>query len=364
VTPARKTAQLARRVVDWFGRHARDLPWRRTNDPYAIWISEVMLQQTQVKMVIPYWERWMRRFPNAAALAVAPEPEVLKAWEGLGYYSRARNLQKAARVIVEKFAGEFPNKFDEVLSLPGVGEYTAGAICSIAFGQAAAILDGNVVRVLARVFAVGGDPKSSETRRRLWTLSSECVKAAEPWDACSALNQGIMELGAMICTPRQPRCGECPLRADCAARKTGRVGQFPETKPRAKSRKRNFAAFLFVRGQEALIRQRGAGEVNGGFWEFPNFPAEDSSALAAVRERFPQANEFAVIRHSIMNDRITIVAFLGRISEGGAALAREFSAEWRKQRELEALPFTGAHSKLRARLLAGVGNSGQGALAR
>src|SRR5437764_10145580 len=192
-----RTGALIRPLLAWFRQHARDLPWRRTRDPYAIWISEIMLQQTQVKTVVPYWRRWMRKLPGLRALARARPDTVLKLWEGLGYYSRARNLQTAAQRIVEKHAGRFPQRFDQVLALPGIGRYTAGAICSIAFNQPTPVLDGNVIRVLTRVFGIAENPREKKTNAELWNLATQLVvcaarnvKHASP---CSHLNQSLME---------------------------------------------------------------------------------------------------------------------------------------------------------------------------
>src|SRR5579872_7438421 len=206
-------------LLNWFCQNARDLPWRRTNDPYAIWISEIMLQQTQVKTVISYWTRWMEKLPNVETFARARPQQVLKLWEGLGYYARVRNAHAAAKEIVQKFSGKFPAKFDDVLALPGIGRYTAGALCSIAFNQPEPILDGNAARVLCRIFGIRHDPREKATNARLWRIARELVEAAarETHTAsasnggdgirpCSALNQALMELGALVCTPTQPKC--------------------------------------------------------------------------------------------------------------------------------------------------------------
>src|SRR5580692_8401340 len=180
VTPhKRKISAIVKNLLAWFAANARDLPWRRTRDPYGIWVSEIMLQQTQVKTVIPFWNRWMRELPTIAAAAKAPSAKIHKLWEGLGYYTRVRNLQKAALVIVEKHGGKFPENFDEVLELPGIGPYTAGAICSIAFNQPAPILDGNVIRVLTRIFGIAENPKEKETNAKLWRLAEEVVSRAK-----------------------------------------------------------------------------------------------------------------------------------------------------------------------------------------
>src|ERR1039458_10219671 len=224
-----RNRDIVQRLLVWFARNARPLPWRRTRDAYAVWVSEVMLQQTQVKTVLPYWERWMRALPNIAALVKAKPQTLHKLWEGLGYYTRVRNLQRAAKVIVEQHRSRLPNDFETLLSLPGIGRYTAGAICSIAFDQPQPILDGNVMRVLTRLCGIAGDPRERKTNARLWHLAQELVQMASQTDAptnpfphatrntqhasrpCSEFNQSLMELGALICTPRLPRCGFCPI---------------------------------------------------------------------------------------------------------------------------------------------------------
>ncbi len=235
MTPyGRKIAAIVKNLLEWFSKDARDLPWRRTRDPYAIWVSEIMLQQTQVKTVLPYWERWMRRLPDVAALANAHADELHKLWEGLGYYTRVRNLQSAARVIVAQHGTQFPERFEAVLALPGIGRYTAGAICSIAFNQPTPLLDGNVMRVLTRLFGIAENPRAQPTNEFLWSLAGELVRRAETEAqprACSALNQSLMELGALICTPRQPRCEICPVARLCLARRENRIGEIPNPRP-------------------------------------------------------------------------------------------------------------------------------------
>ena len=240
-------------MLDWFAQNARDLPWRRTRDPYAIWVSEIMLQQTQVKTVIPYWERWLRELPTVESLADAPPAKIHKLWEGLGYYTRVRNMQKAAQQIVaEQSTGrsrgdeaqtekncepphvvsyKFPDNFDAVIALPGVGRYTAGAICSIAFNQPAPILDGNVIRVLTRVFGIAENPKEKTTNAQLWKLAEDLVITAANLKSSTShfalhtshLNQSLMELGALICTPRNAQCAICPVKTLCVAFREGRV---------------------------------------------------------------------------------------------------------------------------------------------
>src|SRR5580658_9974888 len=291
--------RIARKWIRWFNAHARDLPWRRTSDPYAVFISEIMLQQTQVKTVIPYYERWMRALPSIGDFARARPERVLKLWEGLGYYRRARLAQAAARLIMEKHAGRFPEKFDEVLALPGVGRYTAGAICSIAFNQPVPILDGNVIRVLSRLLGLAGDPRSKIVNTKLWRAAQELVSASgEP----SRLNQGMMELGALICLPRQPKCPACPLRRDCFALRHNRVEDFPTPSTRTAVTRRRFIALIVSDGARLLVRRRPAGVVNAGLWEFPNVEAAiNAKNLHALVAPFKIAARapFVRVRHSI-----------------------------------------------------------------
>jgi len=263
-----KIKKQAEALLEWFAREARDLPWRRTRDPYAIWVSEIMLQQTQVKTVIPYWERWMKAVPDLPALVRAKPDRLHKLWEGLGYYSRVRNLQKAARQILQRHEGKFPEDFEQVLELPGIGRYTAGAICSIAFNQPRPILDGNVIRVLARVHGLKGDPKEKSLNRRLWQLAEEYVVAAPGQHG--RLNESLMELGALVCLPRAPRCGVCPLRDSCVAHRGGRTAELPELPRRAPATPRWFAAFVVRKGGRFLVVRRPHHVVNGNLWEFPN----------------------------------------------------------------------------------------------
>ena len=241
--------QIVPALLAWFSRNARELPWRNTLDPYAVWVSEIMLQQTQVRTVIPYWERWMRELPTVSTLAGAAPQKVLKLWEGLGYYTRVRNMQKAAQVIGQIHAGQFPKSFEEVLDLPGIGRYTAGAICSIAFNEPKPILDGNVVRVLTRVFNIAEDPREKITNARLWQLAESLVAEASALESqslklnaqnfphASHLNQSLMELGALICTPRQPKCLLCPVQTRCLSRAQGTAEKLPNLGERLRPRR-------------------------------------------------------------------------------------------------------------------------------
>jgi A/G-specific adenine glycosylase len=343
------TRPIAKSLLKWFGAHARDLPWRRTRDPYAIWISEVMLQQTQVKTVIPYWERWMKRLPNVHALARASEHRVLKLWEGLGYYSRARNLQRAAKLIVANHAGEFPSDFEAVLNLPGIGRYTAGAVCSIAFNQPHPVVDGNVMRVLTRLFAIRGNPKERHTNDKLWFLAANLVTVAQridPDHGCSHLNQSLMELGATICLPQNPRCYECPVRKLCVARTTARVARFPESPQRASAVKRRVAAFVFERSGRFLVRQRPTGVINQRLWEFPNIEINNGFTLAELARKhlgldLSRVQKLVTIRHTITRSQITMEVF--RCAPPRKAFV---TGKWCTRTELERLPFPSAHRKV------------------
>lgn len=362
-----EAARVAGRIVEWFPAHARDLPWRRTLGPYAIWVSEIMLQQTQVKTVIPYWERWMKRLPDVARLARAKEQTVLKLWEGLGYYSRARNLQLAARVILAEHGGVFPEETEAILSLKGVGRYTAGAIASIAFNQPAAILDGNVIRVLTRVFAIGGNPKDKQVNERLWSLAGELVgragegltvKRTDPLvfaGARSALNQGMMELGATVCLPAKPACGECPLRSDCRALRADRIDDFPETAKRVPATARLFHTFVIHRAGRYLVRRRTEGEVNAGFWEFPGIELvgkrepPDESFRRLFGGAAPALEETARLKHSITRYRFVQAVYQADWPARRSVKLAE--AEWLPVEAIRKLPFYSSQLRVLKKLV-------------
>jgi A/G-specific adenine glycosylase len=263
-----------RRLLTWFGHQKRDLPWRRTKDPYLVWISEIMLQQTRVAAAIPYYEKFLARFPDVHALAEAPEDDVLREWSGLGYYRRARNLQLAAREIAAKRGGRFPREYAEILALPGIGGYSAAAIASIAFGAPHAVLDGNVARVLARVEALRGDLREPRRWRKLQALADKLLDRKRPGD----WNQAMMELGATVCTPRAPMCLLCPISQSCRARALGLEETLPARREKPQAVKLDLAAtvFLDLSGRTLLLPPRGVKDTNGlpraifsGMWQFP-----------------------------------------------------------------------------------------------
>jgi A/G-specific adenine glycosylase len=253
-------------LLDWYARHGRSLPWRGHADPYAVWVSEIMLQQTRVEAVIPYFERWMARFPTVGALARTAEQEVLQAWEGLGYYSRARNLHKAAGVVVEKFEGELPSEKESLMTLPGIGRYTAGAIASMAFGKDEPALDGNLKRVYARLFDVSEPADSPAGEKLLWSLAEQNLPPGRAGD----FNQALMDLGSSICLPKNPRCLLCPLMEHCRARAAGTQAERPVMAPKREVPHHLQAAAVIVREGRVLLAKRPSRGLLGGLWEFPN----------------------------------------------------------------------------------------------
>jgi A/G-specific adenine glycosylase len=270
-----------RSLLAWYAGARRELPWRRTRDPYAVWISETMLQQTRVETVIPYYERFLRALPTVASLAEAGEEQVLALWSGLGYYRRARMLHAAARRVASSFAGRIPSDVEGLRRLEGVGAYTAGAVASIAFGRPAAVVDGNVARVLARIFAIEDDVKSARGSARVWRLAESLVPdgEADPGD----WNQALMELGATVCLPRTPRCEACPVREACAARARGLTGVLPRVVPRRPVREVRRIALVATSSTAVLLARRRPDALFGGLWEPPSAPHAEG-AFGALAE--------------------------------------------------------------------------------
>ena len=308
-------APLHDALIDWFKHNKEDLPWRQTDDPYRIWLSEIMLQQTQIATVLPYYARFLERFPTVEALAAAPLDDVLKLWEGLGYYSRARNLHRAARMVVEEFGGEFPRTLEGLRTLPGVGPYTAGAVGSIAFGLDVPVLDGNVIRVLARLFNIEDDVRQAGTKRRLWKLAGEIVPAGR----AAAWNEGLMELGQRVCVPRSPRCDVCPVRDFCEARALGVQEQRPIRSQKARTPHYDVTAGVIRDGDgHILIAQRKLDAMLGGLWEFPGGKCDAGETLREclrreIREELgidiEVGPQIAVVKHGYTHFRITLHVF-------------------------------------------------------
>lgn len=265
------------KLLAWFGKGKRDLPWKQTKDPYRIWISEVILQQTQVKQGTPYYHRFIDTFPNVAALAAANEEAVLACWKGLGYYSRARNLHQAAKYIVNECDGIFPSNYKDLLKLKGVGPYSAAAIASFAFDLPHAVADGNVYRVLTRVFAYPESIDQPKTRKYLNEQANELMDAQRPAD----FNQAIMDLGAMVCTPKQAKCGICPFTNTCRAKKEGLIDQLPKRDPKRKRKERFFHYLVIQVGDGVLLNRRDDADIWKGLYQFPLIEKQNSEALEA-----------------------------------------------------------------------------------
>jgi A/G-specific adenine glycosylase len=305
---------IQKKLLAWYDRNRRDLPWRRTRDPYEIWVSEVMLQQTQVKTVLGRYSHFLRRFPSVAALAEAREADVLHAWQGLGYYSRARRLQQAARAIDEQHGGRVPRTYEALLELPGVGAYSAGAVASIAFGERVPVVDGNVVRVLTRLFSLRGDPGRAPLRARLWEIAGRLVSPRRPGD----FNQALMELGATLCTPREPGCERCPLRRDCHGRREGSFLTLPEIPARERATAVRVAAAVVRRKDRVLVvREPDDAPRWAGLDVFPYVTlhakeASERGALRAARRHGVEARSGAplgTLRYTITRFRMTLDAF-------------------------------------------------------
>ena len=311
--------QIAAKLLRWYDTNARSLPWRSDPTPYKVWVSEIMLQQTQVETVIPYFQRFMQRFPDLTSLAMAEENEVLQMWEGLGYYSRARNLHKAAREIFDEYAGQIPADVDALKSLPGIGAYTAGAIASIAFGAPEPALDANIRRVTIRLLDLH-EPPGSETDKKLWEFAREILPDSRIGD----YNQALMDLGSAICTPTNPLCQLCPLQAECLAFQRGTQAELPVRKPKAKVPHRLVVAAVITRGDEVLLVHRPADGMLGNLWEFPGGSVPENSVdlpgtLRALMEaRFGISAEVQTLlgtfKHAYTHFRITLHAFNCQLS--------------------------------------------------
>lgn len=313
--PPRSVAALRRRLLTWFDAERRPLPWRDVDDPYKVWISEIMLQQTRVDTVWPYYERWLKRFPTVESLAGAPLDEVLGSWSGLGYYSRARNLQKAARIIVEHHEGRLPQELEDLLGLPGVGPYSAGAIASIAYRRAVPAVDGNALRVLSRLSGDRGDITGTATKRRLTEMATRLVDPARPGE----WNQAIMELGATLCRPRDPLCGECPANRWCRAHRDGLTHLIPKTRKKAPAPSEALH-FAFVEKEGAvLLYKREEGGLLGGTWGLPGGPVV-TPLSRCVREqtglRVRKGRHLGVTEHRFTHKRWVMQVYRCSLMDG------------------------------------------------
>jgi A/G-specific adenine glycosylase len=337
---------FASRLIRWQEKHGRhDLPWQRTRDPYRIWLSEIMLQQTQVATVIPYYRRFLERFPDVAALAAAPVEAVLEAWAGLGYYARARNLHRCAQAIVAGntesagfagSAGRFPSDPLQLAELPGIGRSTAAAIAIFAFGSRAAILDGNVKRVLARCFGIEGFPGDARTEKALWQVSESLLPATR----IETYTQGLMDLGATVCMRANPACDACPLRTGCVARREGRQAELPTVKPAKTLPERETRVLVLLDGRRVLLERRPPAGIWGGLLSLPESGGEDAGEFARRHGlRLRQARELPVLRHTFTHFRLTLRPCAYQV-ETMAGQVNEPGWEWLALDEIEsaALP--------------------------
>lgn len=349
-------AIIHRRLLPWFARHARDLPWRANRDPYSIWVSEVMLQQTQVAAVIPYFERFLARFPTLFDLAEASERDVLLLWEGLGYYRRARDLHRAARLIASEHGGVFPSAPDILRRLPGFGRYTVGAVLSQAFDRRLPIVEANSQRVLSRLFAKQGDARSPAFRAWLWQSAEELL----PRRKVGTFNQALMELGALICTAKNPQCSLCPLRQACAAQRRGTPEAFPGPSKRSDTIAITEIAVVVRRGTKVLLVQRPPAGRWASLWEFPHAPLSDGQAwetsaarmladLTGIRARL--GAELLTVRHGVTNHAITLVAILATYQSGRFQSSFYTQAKWLEPCQLDQYPVSVPQRKLAQHLV-------------
>ncbi len=338
--------RLSSKLLTWYHAHKRTLPWRDHPDAYAVWVSEIMLQQTRVETVIPYFEKWMRLFPSIKALANASEQEVLNAWEGLGYYSRARNLHKAARIVADQYEGAIPRDLEQLRKLPGIGRYTAGAIASMAFGMDVAALDGNIKRVYARLFDVAQLVDSPRGEKILWQLADEQLPKGHAGD----FNQALMDLGALICVPKNPRCLICPVMGLCQARQNGTQDQRPVKSPKKDVPHYVHAAGVIIARGRVLLAQRPSEGLLGGMWEFPNARVEGDPArglakalktgygirASTTREKNARSplSAVGIVQHGYSHFSVTVHAFRCELS----AMPKASNLKWVPLKDLDQYP--------------------------
>lgn len=350
---ARPETQIATALLDWFSRHKRDLPWRRTYDPYHVWISEIMLQQTQMERGVEYFKRWIARFPDVASLAEAREDEVLKLWEGLGYYSRARNLLKAAREVARRHGAALPSSPDDLLALPGIGPYTARAIASIAFGRDVCVVDANVQRVVCRLYDIDVPVKSRQAGQKIERIAQGLLPAGHARD----FNQALMEFGSLVCSARNPACAGCPLAGFCQARKSGTQEERPVVAKPPSPIYISMATGVLVHDGLILAQKRRADDVWGNLWEFPGGVVENGETpeQAVVREYLEETGlavnhpvPIASFKHSYTRYRVTLHAFSVSLLSRPDELALQAAQEhrWAAWSEIMKLAFPAGHRKL------------------
>ncbi len=350
------TGEVVERILAWFAEKRRDLPWRGTANPYSIWVSEVMLQQTQVDTVIPYYHRFMSRFPTVESLAEASLQEVLKAWENMGYYARARHLHMAAREIAESMHGRIPNTYEELIDLPGIGSYTASAILSFAFGERRPAVDGNMRRVMCRLFSIQDSVDQPRTKKRILELATDMISSADP--AC--FNHAVMDLGATVCTPRNPSCPVCPVQCACLAFEQGIQEALPVTRKKRPTPHKHMTAGIIADGRgRLLIIQRPNRGLLGGLWKFPGGlkgPEEtlEQGLIRRVREELGIGIEvqeaLASVEHAYTHFRVTLHAFRCQWRTGKPKVLDCQAYQWRSPKGFSSFPFSKADRKIIALL--------------
>ncbi len=350
--PSRNSAKtLQKKLLGWYEVEKREMPWRNNHNPYRILVSEFMLQQTQVKTVIPYFQRWMKSFPTVKKLAQARESAVLKHWEGLGYYSRARNLKKTAQIIQQEYAGKVPDSMDEILKLPGVGRYTAGAVLSIAFGKKVPVLDGNVKRVLSRLFLLQENGNDRKSEKILWMTMQNLL----PESGAGDFNQAFMELGATVCLPKNPLCLLCPFNSICKAQKLGKQNLYPPRKQTVPSKKIEVSAGVIIRRNRIYIQKRKTEGLMGGLWEFPGGKFEigetaEQCLHREIKEELGVAlhidEKLMTVKHSYTRFRVTLHVFKCRIRSGRVSPTNCEASSWVKTEDLDSYAFPAANVKV------------------
>lgn len=349
---------LQQRLLKWFHKNARPLPWRKHCRPYEVWVSEIMLQQTQMETVLPYFKTWMKKFPSIESLAESDERKVLKLWEGLGYYSRARNLHESAKRIVRQYNGIFPKSYETILSLKGVGRYSAGAIASIAFNQKKPIVDGNVLRVLSRVYAIKKPIDVEKNKEIFWKLEEALI----PEGQARYFNQALMELGALVCHAENPLCHRCPLSGFCAAFKQNKAENYPVRKNRKKMIKVEASAVVLSRSGKYLVQKRPLGKIMGGLWEFPEWklarnvklPLDTikrktlSLARRAFRIQIPTIKHLAAVKRNYThhNETLHVFSFALPNLENGFKPRHLWPHVWVSKHDFRRYPFSSAHAKI------------------
>ena len=346
-----------RRVLSWYSKHARDLPWRKSTNPYRVWVSEVMLQQTQVETVKPYFQRFMKALPTVNHLAAANEQEVLRLWEGLGYYRRARGLHAAAQRIVTEHGGIFPRNIETLQTLPGIGRYTAGAIVSIAYDQRAPILEANTIRLFARLIGYRDDPTKSAGQKRLWHTAEEVLPRKE----IARFNQALMEIGSLICRPNQPHCDACPVALLCVAKRTGAQDAIPKSAQKKVLTDLCEAAVVVRKNGHVLLRQCADDERWAGLWDFPRFEIASEGPLfvqdelvAKVQQQtgitIRPGNLLKTIKHGVTRYRITLDCYEAQFAAGRVRSTKHRPLRWSSPAELAVLPLSTTGRKI-ARLI-------------